>query len=542
MDRVKEKLRSEPPGLLMAGIGRERSRGAYGQMCGIAGSHGQVESNVAERMLDRLAHRGPVGSGEMKMAENWLGHRRCTIADVEDGKQPLVTDAGNLAMVEDGEIYNEDELRKGLANARFRTESNAEVALHLFDEKGPDAFAEIDGKFALIIAGQDGRFVVARDSMGNKPLYWATHNSQTLFASELGAFDADWLPAVEFFPPGHYWTQESGLVRFQHTVPRGLEKQDTFDSPSELGAEISEEILSGIRHELVTAVDAQMMDGEDVGVFLSGGLDSSIIAAIVARWYKEHRGENLKTFAVGLGDAPDLQAARTVADYIGSEHYEKIYRIEDALEILPEVVRTLENFDPSLVRSSVSNYMVAELASHHVNVVMIGEGADEIFGGYDYLEDFRKEEELQEELIGGLEVGHNGGLQRVDRMTMAHGLEARMPFLAPGMVELGFSIPASWKHIGKDQPEKRLLRQAFDGWLPDDVLWRKKAQFGEGSGAVTFLTQTMEESVSEDEFERERHAVEPPLRSREEVAYYRIFAEHLPGARPEKTISRFVTL
>jgi asparagine synthase (glutamine-hydrolysing) len=173
--------------------------------------------------------------------------------------------------------------------------------------------------------------------------------------------------------------------------------------------------------------------------------------------------------------------------------------------------------------------------------VLIGEGADEIFGGYEHLEALQSDEELQMELVQGMESGHNGGLQRVDRMTMAHGLEARAPFLDSAMIEIGFSIPAAWKQIDKDQPEKRLLRQAFDGWLPDEFLWRKKAQFGEGSGAVTFLGQQMEASITDEEFERERNAVEPPLRTREELAYYRIFSVHLPNIRAEQTITRFVT-
>ena len=510
-------------------------------MCGIAGSYGRIEPDLAKRMLERLTHRGPVGNGGVELSGNWLGHRRCAVADAEGGEQPYRTASGNLSLVGDAEIYNYDQLRGTMPNAQFLSDSNNEVALHIFNEKGAEAFSELNGMFAFLIAGKDGRFVAARDAMGSKPLYWAKRDGQVLFASEISAYDKEWLPAVEFFPPGHYWTAEHGLVQFANAVPRDIDSQETFESSSIPGADIPEEILDRIREEMVAAVDDQMTDEVQIGAFLSGGLDSSIVAAIAARWF-EKRGERLKTFAVGLGDSPDLAAARVVAEYLGTEHFEKIYTIEEALEILPEVVRTLENFDPSLVRSSVANYIVSELAAHHVDAVLIGEGSDEIFAGYEHLEDFEDEEELQEELIGGLETGHNGGLQRVDRMTMAHGLEARAPFLAPGVIRLGFEIPASWKYIGEGQPEKRLLRVAFDGWLPDDILWRKKAQFGEGSGAVTFLTQKMEERVSEEEFKRMRDDVDPPLRSREEAAYYRIFSEHLPGVRAEQTISRFVTL
>ncbi|HZG61944.1 MAG TPA: asparagine synthase B [Rubrobacteraceae bacterium] len=509
-------------------------------MCGIAGSYGGIEPDIAERMLERLTHRGPDGEGDVEIAGNWLGHRRLSIVDVEGGKQPLVTESGDLYMVGNGEIYNHEELRETLSDVRFRTRSDNEVALHIFNKEGPDAFSKLHGMYAFIIAGEDGRFVAARDPVGIKPLYWACHDGHIRFASELGAYDEEWLPFAELFPPGHYWTPESGLVRFAAAVPRDPEKLEKFDGPSEPGAEIPAKILKRVRDQLIETVEGQMMGDVPVGVFLSGGLDSSLIAAIAARWY-ERRGEKLKTFAVGLEDSPDLLAARAVAEHLDTEHYEKIYTAEEALEVLPEVVRVIENFDPSLVRSAVPNYILAEFAARHVKVVLTGEGADEIFAGYEYLEDFKTEEDLHAELIRGIEGLHNLNLQRGDRVTMAHGLEARVPFLELGMIELGLSLPAGWKLAGEDQPEKRLLRQAFDGWLPDDFLWRKKAQFGDGSGAVTVLKQKMEKSVTEEEFERESREVEPPLRTHEEVAYYRIFAEYLGDVRPKSTVGRFAT-
>jgi asparagine synthase (glutamine-hydrolysing) len=283
-----------------------------------------------------------------------------------------------------------------------------------------------------------------------------------------------------------------------------------------------------------------MMGDVPVGVFLSGGLDSNLVAAIAARWYRE-RGEQLKTFAVGLEDSPDLEAARAVAEYLGTEHHEKVYTAEDALRVLPEVVRVIENFDPSLVRSAVPNYILAEFTAQYVKVVLTGEGADEIFAGYEYLTEFETEEDLHAELVRIIEGLHNLNLQRGDRVTMAHGLEARVPFLEREMIELGLALPAGWKLAGEDQPEKRLLRQAFDGWLPDDFLWRKKAQFGDGSGAASVLQEKMEESVTEEEFERERREVEPPLRTREEVAYYRIFREHFGEVQPKHVMGRFAT-
>ncbi|MEJ7718642.1 MAG: asparagine synthase-related protein [Thermoleophilaceae bacterium] len=220
-------------------------------------------------------------------------------------------------------------------------------------------------------------------------------------------------------------------------------------------------------------------------MFLSGGLDSSLVAAIAAPWMRRH-GKTLKTFAVGLEDSADLIAARVVAGFLDTEHHEKVYTAEEALEVLPTVVRTIESFDPSLVRSAVPNYLLSEMTSEHVKVVLTGEGADEIFAGYEYLGlgDPASQAELHDELVRTIEGLHNLNLQRADRVTMAHGLEGRVPFLELDMIELGLALPAGWKLAEEGQMEKRLLRKAFEGWLPDEFLWRGKEQFGDGSGAL----------------------------------------------------------
>ncbi len=509
-------------------------------MCGIAASYGGIDPDEATMMLDRLTHRGPDDEGSMEVGGNWIGHRRLSIVDVSGGKQPLRTKPHNLFLVGNGEVYNHEEVREDLADADFLTSSDNEVALHLFDEQGPEAFSKLRGMFAFVIAGEDGRFVAARDPVGIKPLYWARRNGQIRFASELRAFEEDWQPDVEAFPPGHYWTPEEGLTRFDTAVPRTKKELWSFDGPSEPGARSPAEILDQVRERLIKTVERQMMGDVPVGVFLSGGLDSSLIAAIAARWYAE-RGERLKTFAVGLEDSPDLLAARVVAEHLGTEHHESVYTAEDALLVLPKVVRTIESFDPALVRSAVPNYMLAELTAEHVKVVLTGEGADEIFAGYEYLDGFETEDDLHDELVRTIEGLHNLNLQRCDRVTMAHSLEARVPFLELDMIELGLALPAGWKLASEDQIEKRLLRQAFDGWLPEEFLWRKKSQFGDGSGASSVLKQRMEESVTEEDLKRERDEAEPPLRTREELAYYRIFAEVLGDISTKRTVGRFAT-
>jgi asparagine synthase (glutamine-hydrolysing) len=353
-------------------------------------------------------------------------------------------------------------------------------------------------------------------------------------------FDEDWQQHVDVFPPGFYWTPDAGLVQFAAAVAHDRDALEHFEGPSTPGAPIPTAILTRVREQFISCVEGQMMGDVPVGVFLSGGLDSSLVAAIAARWY-ERRGGTLQTFAVGLEDSPDLAAARLVAEHLGTDHHECLYTAEDAQRVLPRVVQVIESYDPSLVRSAVANYLLAEFTSKYVKVVLTGEGADEIFAGYGYLSDIVTEDELHDELVRSIESLHNLNLQRGDRTSMAHGLEARVPFLERDMIELGIALPAGWKLAGDDQPEKRLLRQAFDGWLPQELLWRKKAQFGDGSGAAKALQDVMKQSVTAEEFDEERDAVTPRLRSHEELAYYRIFVDHLPGIRSEETISRFVT-
>ncbi|WP_084709653.1 asparagine synthase B [Rubrobacter aplysinae] len=513
-------------------------------MCGIVAQYGGYDEAYREsalRMLRRVVHRGPDNEGEVRVGGSWLGHRRLSIVDVEGGEQPLVGERGDLYLVGNGEIYNHDEVRRSIPGASYSTRSDNEVALQLVDKLGPGEIHRLKGMFAFVVAGEDGRFVAARDPVGIKPLFWAKKNGTAVFASELRAFDPEWQSEVEVFPPGYYWTPEKGLVRFAAPVPHDVRELEKLDAPTEPGAEIPDHVLTAVRERLVKTVERQMMGDVPVGVFLSGGLDSSLVAAIAAKWCRE-RGTRLKTFAVGLADSPDLLAARTVAEHLDTEHHESIYTAEEAMEALPEVVRSIESFDPALVRSAVPNYILAGFTARYVKVVLTGEGADEIFAGYEYLDDFFSDEEaLHEELVRTVEGLHNLNLQRCDRVTMAHSLEARVPFLELDMISLGLSLPAALKIPTEDRGEKYLLRKAFDGWLPDEFLWRKKAQFGDGSGATDALQERMEATVTDEEFERLKDEVDPPLRTKEEAAYYRIFNDHLGDINPEDTIGRFAT-
>ena len=507
-------------------------------MCGIVAEHGTTDPAGLERMLDRLTHRGPDDCGWVGVGRSWLGHRRLSIVDVDGGRQPLVNDGEDVWLVGNGEVYNHCAVRERLGDEhRFLTSSDNEVALHLLEERGPLGLAELNGMFAFVMAAEDGRFVAARDPVGIKPLYWAQHDGRTRFASEMAAFDETWQPFVEPFTPGCAWTPQDGLLRFARAVPDGLEP---LPGPSEPGAPPSPDVLRRTREVLVDAVDRQLMGDVPVGVFLSGGLDSSLVAAIAARILAE-RGERLKTFAVGTDSSPDLAAARLVATHLDTEHRETTYTAEDALDVLPVVVRAIESFDPALVRSAVPNFLLSAFTVEHVKVVLTGEGSDELFAGYAYLCDFTDPDELHAELVRTVESLHNLNLQRCDRVTMAHGLEARVPFLDREVIEWALRVPPGFKVAAPGQPEKRLLREAFEGWLPHALLWRDKAEFGDGSGAADVLTAAIEAEVDPADLERERDLVTPPLRTREELAYYRIFRDHLAGVRPEATLSRFAT-
>jgi asparagine synthase (glutamine-hydrolysing) len=493
-------------------------------MCGIVAEHGCSDPDQLERMLERLAHRGPDDRGAVQVDGSWLGHRRLSIVDVGGGQQPLSTHDDSAYLVGNGEVYNHEEVRAELSSREWLTTSDNEVALQLIDEEGPAALPRLSGMFAFVMAGRDGRFVALRDPVGIKPLYWARRDGSVRFASEMHAFDPEWQEAVEPFPPGCVWTPEDGLVRFASAVPDALAPVTDPDA-----------LRQGTRDTLVRAVEEQMMGDVNVGVFLSGGLDSSLVAAIASR-IAAARGRRLQTFAVGTEGSADLVAARAVAEHLDCEHVEVTYTAAEALESLPNVVRAIESFDPGLVRSAVPNYMLARTTRQHVKVVLTGEGADELFAGYDYMREFSDPGALHAELERTVRSLHNLNLQRCDRVTMAHAVEARVPFLDRNVIAWALRVPPAAK---QGEPEKRLLRESFDGWLPDALLWRTKAEFGDGSGARDALSEAVEATVSDAEFSAERDAVTPALRTKEELAYYRVWREHLQGISAERTLSRF---
>ena len=500
-------------------------------MCGIAvlhvlaagdGTPGPELAGLGAAMLARLEHRGPDGTRSRTVGGSWLGHTRLSIVDLPGGDQPMADADGHRWVVCNGEIYNHDELRDQLRGP-WLTRSDSEAALHA-SEDGTAGVARLRGMFAFCVAGEDGDFLAARDRLGIKPLYWASRDGVVAFASELRAFEVDWRPLVKEFPPGHVWTPGGGLVRYGEIVAETHELTDRTQAHD------------AIRDALVMAVRRRLMADVGVGVFLSGGLDSSVVAAVMARACEP--GQRVHSFSAGTADSSDLMAARVVAEYLGLEHHERVYTADEVVDVLPTVVASIESFEPSLVRSAVPNYLLAELAARHVKVVLTGEGADELFAGYDHMREIADAADLQLELIQSVEGLHNLNLQRCDRVTMAHGLEARVPFLDLDVIAVAQRVPIAWKLPGEAGQEKAILRESFDGWLPHEILWRRKEQFGDGSGTAAVMAERAGDFAPEG-WADERVPGLPPPRSREELGYQRMFAARLEGIRAEEVLGRF---
>ena len=479
-------------------------------MCGIAGIYGVGDADLTRKMLGLLAHRGPDGIGVRPVGEVAVGNVRLAILDVPRGHQPMVSRDGSCWIAHNGEVYNHAALREELGGD-FRTHTDTEVLLRLHEEAGAEMVQRLDGMFAFAITDGDD-LVLARDPLGIKPLYYGYHGDALLFASEVKALVGR-VDEIQEFPAGHWYHSRSGFHRYFQLRANGA------------GMLECEHALVSLREALDAAVCKRLMADVPVGVCLSGGLDSSLIAALAAR---VHDGP-FHTFAVGTQDSTDVRRARRVAKDISSLHHERIYTLGDMLAVLPRVIYYLESYDVALVRSAIPNYFVADLARPYVKVVLGGEGADELFSGYAYLKHLPADQPLTEELLEITEALHNTNLQRVDRMTMAHGLEGRVPFLDVRMLRVAFRIPESLKLYGDEQVEKWILRQAFDDLLPDDILWREKEKFSEGAGSAKLLAAYADDQFTDREFQCARDQYpEAGLRSKEEFLYFRLFRSFYP--------------
>ena len=452
-------------------------------MCGFVCLWKIDDPALAQRMIDKIAHRGPdeVRISQAPNVPAVMAHCRLSIIGAEDGTQPIYS-ADNV-LVANGEIYNYADLRAILGESAFETRSDSETILHLFRSDERRWIAKLDGMFAFVLATPE-RVIAARDPLGIKPLFMGRVGKGLAFASELKAFDGLGLSDVEAIDPGAMFDSIDGF-REWYRMPQGAAELEPGEDP--------EPIWREFRLVLEAAVRKWMVADVEVGVFLSGGLDSSIIAALAARAISRP----LKTFSIGTAGSPDLAAGRGVAKYIGSDHHELVFTADDLAKVLPHVIYQLESADVDLVRSAMPTHFATTLARRHVKAVLTGEGADELFAGYTYHHAYaRKPRALADEITRSLGAMHNINLQRVDRITMAQGLEARTPFLDRDLIDFAQTIPASLKMKIVDETthettEKWILRKACEDLLPADVVWRKKAQFDEGSGTVDVLNQAL---------------------------------------------------
>ena len=463
-------------------------------MPGIAGTTTTDHSPAVASALDAMRHRGPDGSRIVREHGATLGqvwstaHAHCH----RRGEQ--------TAAVLDGEVWNWAELRPGAT-------SPLEALAAGYAEAGPSFVSRLQGHFALAVAGADG-LLLGRDPLGVVPLYY--HADETLsFASEAEAMCA---LSADFgeCPPGHYYHPRTGLVRHAKVAP-GL---PLIESPEQIAREL--------RHRLVRAV-ARRVAGESTGAWLSGGLDSSAIAALAV----EQKGR-LKTFVAGVEGAPDLPYAHLAATFLGTEHHERICTPRELVAAVPEVVRHLESFDALLVRSSLTNYLAGQMAADQVSTVLSGEGGDELFAGYDYLTALPPGK-LADELLAITKRLHNTALQRVGRCSRAHGLVAHVPFLDDEVVALALRIPTRYKlDPSAGRQAKWILRRAMDGRLPPEIVSRPKAKFWEGAGVQGILKEHAERVISDSDFRAERTLPDgTEAASKEELLYYRAFREHL---------------
>jgi len=490
-------------------------------MCGIAGIWGGTsdEKDIAT-MLKRMVHRGPDAHGLFAGKHGRLGHQRLSIMDPAGGDQPIYNETREHVIVANGEIYNCKNLRKNLEKTHtFTTTSDSEAALHLYDDVGTDVVNRLDGMYAFAIADDD-RIFAARDAIGIKPLYYSEEGGKFWLSSELNAL-AQHVDDIHEFPPGTFYHSDMGFRQF-YSVPNIA----PHDEPEGY-------YLQRIRETLEACVIKRLMSDVPLGAFLSGGLDSSLICALA----RQNLGQPFHTFSVGMEESRDLEAARMLSGYLDTIHHEHILTTNEIMGKLPEIIYHLESFDRDLVRSAIPCYFTSRLAAEHVKVILTGEGADELFAGYTYYKDIDDiDDVLHRELRRSVSALHNVNLQRVDRLTMAHSIEGRVPFLDLEMIKLGQEVPAKYKLRGDPPVEKWILRKACEDLLPDEIVWRKKEQFDEGSGTVDLLDEAFSNAMSEQEAKAymAEHR-DAGLRCAEECFYHKIFMEVFD--RPEPILS-----
>ena len=509
-------------------------------MCSILGLLG-LQSDPAQLRASALElsklqrHRGPDWSGIFSSDQAILVHERLAIVDVVSGAQPLYSPDGRAVLAVNGEIYNHRTLQKELTRPyAFQTASDCEVILPLYLEDESGFLGRLNGIFAFVLydRAQD-RWLIARDHMGIVPLYTGYDEHGTLFvASEMKAL----IPVcntVAEFPPGHYWDSREPEPK-RYYDPNWREYSAVQGGPTDAGA---------VREALEAAVHRQLMSDVPYGVLLSGGLDSSIISAVASR-YAENRIEDedrsrawwprLHSFAVGLEGSPDLASAALVADHIGTVHHEFHFTVQEGIDALSDVVHHLETYDVTTIRAATPMYLMARrIRAMGIKMVLSGEGADEIFGGYLYFHHAPDPRSFHEETVRKLERLHSYDCLRANKAMAAWGVEARVPFLDREFLDVAMSLDPAVKMSGEGRMEKQILREAFQDLLPASVAWRQKEQFSDGVGYswIDSLKSHAESKVTDQELQRasSRFPIQPP-NTKEAYFYRTLFERHFPLA------------
>jgi asparagine synthase (glutamine-hydrolysing) len=492
----------------------------------------------ALELSQRQRHRGPDWSGVYVDDGAILVHERLAIVDPASGAQPLRSRDGALALAVNGEIYNHRELRAS-SEYDFTTGSDCEVINALYRAIGVDLVQRLNGIFAFALWDRETkRYLIARDPFGVCPLYWG-HDAQgrLCVASEMKAL-VGICADVAAFPPGHYYDSNGQLTRYYSKPWR--------DHGWTLGRDVAP---AELREAFEQAVHRQLMTDVPYGVLLSGGLDSSLVAAC-AMHFARHRIEEddrseawwprLHSFAIGLEGSPDLAAAQIAADALGTVHHGFVYSFEEGLDALPEVIRHIETYDVTTIRAATPMYLLARrIKAMGVKMVLSGEGSDEIFGGYLYFHKAPNAREFHEETVRKLDALHSYDCLRANKAMMAWGVEARVPFLDLAFMDVAMSMDATHKMAGGGRIEKAVLREAFVGSLPDEILWRQKEQFsdGVGYGWIDGLKAHAESAVSDREFAAAAARFPYNVPATKEAFFYRsVFEKFFPGEACAATV------
>jgi asparagine synthase (glutamine-hydrolysing) len=508
-------------------------------MCGIVCAFDlkQNSDDLRPQILEmskRIRHRGPDWSGIFSNDKALIGHERLAIVDPTSGNQPLFSEDGRYVLAANGEIYNHKELRQQFEGKyKFKTASDCEVILALYQEKGPAFVDEMNGIFGFAIYDtQEDTYFVARDHMGIIPLYMGWDQHGTFYvASELKALEGV-CTKIELFPPGHYLSS-SDEAPVQWYTRDWMEYDQVKDSNTN---------IEDIHDALAAAVRRQLMSDVPYGVLLSGGLDSSVTSAL-AKLYASKRVESddkqaawwpqLHSFSVGLEGSPDLAAAQKVADHIKTVHHEIKFTIQEGLDAIRDVVYNLETYDITTIRASTPMYLMARaIKSLGIKMVLSGEGADELFGGYLYFHKAPTAKDFHEETVRKLDKLHQYDCLRANKSLAAWGIEGRVPFLDKEFMDVAMRINPKDKMINQERMEKWVVRKAFEKYLPESVAWRQKEQFSDGVGYnwIDTLKELVEAAVSDEQMANAQYRFPKQTPQNKEEFYYRsIFEEHFPS-------------